>query len=208
MKINLIVQQSRACVKVLQYINDNIADINSLGAYVEVRRISSGDDLIHSLRRKGITRLPALIGPDGKICIGVNNIIKLFEKNLEGAAPTGSAPSIDIGTNPDMNDFWSRELYSGIDNNGKPIPRVDKDEAEDEGRDIERRMTEYRRNIPKRHRDPDAAPRIVSAPVDDNVQLSDDDKPAPRPAATSSRSPASADDMDERMLVAWLDKNE
>ena len=231
----LIVQVSDNCLDLLRYIDKNISDINSLGVRLHVEKIAKSecdDEMIENLRKHGITRLPALISPDNKIFIGIACITNLFEKNLNnirtgqrvGPIKEGfnqSATSAEIGSNPDMTDYWMRELYSGTDENGKLKPRDDPDEAEDESKDYEKKMRDQQKNQPKqrrqgsdRERDVEPAPRTRRRNYeesDDNIADSDDEY---IPTRRSNKMPelpstgdASGDNMDDRMLAAWMENN-
>jgi hypothetical protein len=242
----LIVQVNEVCLEILRYLDKNISTINRLGVRIQVEKLSKSEldeEMLETLRKKGITRLPVLIVNDGKLLVGLKRIIDMFEKNLNNArvdervSPAGDyggpAVGAEMGTNPDLCDYWQRELYAGTDRKGKMIPRDDKDEGEDEGGDIERRLADYRRNEPKhrrsgggRERDIDPPPRErprrgghrVEEP-EDNIADSDDDsdggydEPPPKRGG-GSRAPrlpptgdAGGDAMDQRMLAAWMDNN-
>lgn len=235
----LIVQVSDACLELLRYVNKNIGDVNKLGARVAVEKISKNEmdeDMIEMLRKKGITRLPALIAPDGKVFIGLKKIMDLFEKNLNNARNServsasdgydGPAADSEIGSNPDLNNFWQQELYAGMDRKGKMIPRKDKDEDEGESADIEKRMSDYRRNVPK-HRRTGGRERDIEQPTrerrrhhedppsdDDNIADSEDEGGYDEPEQPKGRAPrlpstgdSRGDDMDQRMLAAWMANN-
>lgn len=243
----LIVQPTETCLELLRYLHKNIEDVNRLGAGVQIEKVDKGeidDDLLEIFRKKGITRLPALLAPDGHIFIGLKQVVELFEKNLNNsrtssrAGPAndpygGPAYDAELGSNPDMTNFWMRELYAGCDNRGRMIPRKDKDEGDDEGGDIEKRLSDYRRNVPRhrrtdtgRERDVDPAPRNRGrnrhdedfTDEDDNIADDDeyDDEPAapPRRGGNGRGAPrlsgtgdVRGDDMDQRMLAAWMDNN-
>lgn len=241
----LIVQPTETCLELLRYLDKNIGDVNSLGAGVQIEKISNDEideDLIETFRKKGITRLPALLAPDGHVFIGLKQVIELFEKNLNSsrtgarAGPItdpygGPANDAELGSNPDLTTFYMRELYSGCDKRGRLIPRKDKDEGNDdeEGGDIEKRLSDYRRNVPRhrrtdtgRERDIDPAPRQRGrrheelTEDDDNIADDEDeyDEPAPprrgnngRSTRLSSTDDSRGDDMDQRMLDAWMANN-
>jgi hypothetical protein len=230
----LIVKPSPNCIDLLRYLNKNIKSINKLGVTVRVEKISQSEfneDMVNALKAKGITRLPTLVAPEGKIFVGLKSITDLFEKNLNnnkrnarltpGRGPMDPATNAEIGSNPDMSNFWMREMYAGIGKNGKPLARQDKDEPEDESADIQKRIAEYQRNIPAqrrqgndRERDIDPPPRQRGArrqPLDEddanpNDNIADIDPTPVRPRLPALRSgDAQSDDLDQRMLAAWLD---
>ncbi len=231
----LIVQVSDNCLDLLRYLDKNISDINKLGVKVQVEKIARDefdDEMVENLRKRGITRLPALIAPDNKIFIGLASITSLFEKNLNnvrtgqrvGPIRDGNDEmSTEMGSNPDMTDFWMKELYEGTDRStGKLIVRNDKDEPDDESGDIERKMSMYRRNVPKhrqqssgREKDIDPMPRNRGRrrdELEDNIEVDDeyDEPEPPRRGRASTMEPSddvAGDDMDQRMMAAWMDNN-
>lgn len=82
----IIVQPGIASKYLLQYISQNIASINELGIKLVIEKIDKHEfdkDLIYFMRSKGITRLPALIAPNGKISIGNENIINIFQRSIK-----------------------------------------------------------------------------------------------------------------------------
>ncbi len=223
-------------MEALRYIDKNIGEINALGVAVEIEKISKDEfdeELVESFRKKGITRLPVLLAPDGAPFIGVKNVIGLFEKNLGtarmggriGAAKGGydGGVNAEMGSNADMNDFWMDELFAGKDRKGKMIARTDKDECEDESKDFDKKMSDYKRNMPKHHRKDtdetniDTPRRRREVPTEDydNVVSSDEDsyeEPRSRKRMPEMRLPSSGeggdgDAMDNKMLAAWMENN-
>lgn len=199
-----------------------------MGIYVEIEKLSETDkdeELAADLGRRGITRLPALISPDGKPFIGVQSITQLLSKNInrinnnERCAPGRGEAS--IGTNTDLSKYWEQNLYDGTDKKGRRKARKDTDDeldAEDGPTDFDRRMREYDRHKPKHHGGGKQAEKEES---DDDS----DDEPAPRKKSQKkSRRHAVIDDddeddnimsmagpgddqMDDKMLAAWMDKS-
>lgn len=203
-------------------------------------------ETVAKLRDAGIVRLPALIDPDGNKIIGLKKIVELFERNIDkskqaDASPNspygGPARNSEFGANPDLNDFYMSELFSGRDpNNGKLIARKDKDEAEDEGvaGDMQRRMAEYGQKAPP-HRSAARGGRRTDHDHDDNYDDAPDTRAAPQrnerrneeypddniaddPPPRRNRDrmggmqpaqgpPQGEDDMDQRMLAAYLTNN-
>ncbi len=231
------VSSTAKSIAVLRYLDENISSVNKLGAGVQIEKIGSDEmdeELMELFRKKGITRLPALLAPDGKVFIGIEQITAVFERNLNAAKKSqrlepsawGGQGGSETGMSTDISDFYMREMYAGYDKHGKAIPRVDKDEREDEGADIDKRLMEYRQNEPKhrrihnpRERDIDPAPRARRdvRREEDNVADSDHDEPSPPPPVTATRSRRRAptmaptedragDVMDQRILAAWMDK--
>jgi hypothetical protein len=229
----LIVQPTETCLELLRYVDKNIEDINRLGVGVRIEKISKNDideDLIEVFRKRGIVRLPTMLAPDGTAFTGLKQITALFEKNLNTArngarADPYGGPAVDaeFGSNPDMTDFWHRELFSGRDSDGRSVPRKDEEEDENDGEDMTRRLAEYRRNEPAhrsraaaRERDVDPAPRRgraadVHDTHDDNIADSPPRARARGGGNTATRMESTgdprADDMDAAMLAAWMDNN-
>lgn len=238
----LIVTATDNCLEICRYLNKNVIGINKLGVRVTVEKINTAEfdeEMVEILRKKGITRLPTLIAPDGKLFIGLKTITNLFEKNLRGGrtmdrfSPMNgeyNSGNAELGSNPSMTDFWMRELFTGMDKRGKFIPRKDKDDPDDESEDLTKRMNEYRRREPRHRRqdsererdlDPPVKTRRRVVPVDDNVEetvnrdeFGDDESeeeydlpPRKNVPKISTSGDARGDDMDQRMLAAWLDNN-
>lgn len=228
----LIVQPTESCLDLLRYIDKNIKEINSMGAGIRVEKITKDeidDDLIAVFNKQGITRLPAMIAPDNHIFIGLRQISDVFQKNLNNGrnrdrASAYSGADAEFGSNPDLTDFYMKELYSGVTKRGKFIPREDDDDddAELNKHDIQRRMAQYDRNKPRhrragggeRNRDYDDEPRRRRYDDDDvdNIDDSDDEPEPPRRGGkkrpqVSNSGDARGDDMDDQMLAAWMDNN-
>lgn len=241
----LIVTVTDNCLEICRYLDKNIVSVNKLGAKVHIEKISKAEfdeSMVESLRKKGITRLPTLVTPDNKLFIGLKSIRDLFEKNLrnmrtgERVGPInefgGPAASAEMGSNPDLTEWWTRELFEGYDPRRRAyVPRKDEDENEEENaeQDIQRRLADYNRNVPKhrragaeREREIDFVPRqrrrrAPEPDPEDNIDSDDDDQypeydePQQRPTGRATRvslsGDARGDDMDQRMLAAWLDNN-
>ena len=240
----LIVTVNDKCKKVLEYLTQCITDINKMGVKVHIEKIGKDEfdeDMVELLRKKGITRLPVLIAPDGASFIGVNKITDLFERNLKNVkngnrvAPAGDGigGNTEMGSNPELTDFWMSEMYGGKDQNGRLIPRNDADEGQGEGDDMDARMRAYQARVPKhrgggaqperniepparpRRRRNDPPPEQHHQPPEDNI--AEDDYPGyDIPTATPStpiRAPAfdqtdeGGADVDQKMLAAWLNNN-
>lgn len=222
----VLVQSKEHSMELAYYLDDHIREINRLGICVRVEKIGADemdDEMAEALRKRGITRLPAMIMNDGCAIIGKDKIIDMFEKGVQGqrrgAKLSADSPGMEYGTNPDMSEFWMRELYN---RNGHEItPKKDEDEDRSEGFDMERRMRDYERNIPKhrrggetRERDFDQTavqqqqkrggrnhgpPPIIN---DDNIA----DTPYDEPRGSHSGD-VNGDAMDEKMMSAWMQNN-
>lgn len=235
-KFKLIVTANDNCMKILRYLQKCIADINKMGVAVHIEKISRkefDEDMVEMLRRKGITRLPVLLAPDGASFIGVVKITELFERNLKNlrngnrVAP-GTASDVtesntsntEIGTNPALTDFWMSEMYGGKDENGRMIPKKDQEEGDDDRNDMDARMRDYQSRVP-RHRgggaqperniEPQERPRRRKVQPVDNIAV--DDPQEETPTATPIRVPKytptdeGGEDVDQKMLSAWLENN-
>ena len=177
----LIVTVNENCVKVLKYLQKCISDINAMGVRVQIEKISTrefDDDMVEMLRRKGITRLPVLLAPDGASFIGVGKITDLFECNIKNlkngnrVAPgggmrgdTSSGGNTEMGTNPALTDFWMSEMYGGKDENGRLIPKKDHDEGVDENNDMDAKMRQYQARVPRHRGGGEQTERNIEAPA-------------------------------------------
>ncbi len=237
----VFVRPTPKCIAVLRYFDKNIEMVNRLGAGVRIENIGAeeiDESTIDLFRKKGITRLPAALSPDGKVFIGLQQITNIFNKNISRGRTAGRiAPATgmgdDYGGMMDLTDFYTREMFSGPDKHGRRAPLQDKDEREDAGADIERRMAEYRRRPPahrvadaQRERDidrPTRGRRVVRQHDDYDTQEDEDniadyprdDSPPPRTAARRGRAPPTVapsgntveDELDNRILAAVMDKS-
>ena len=232
----LIVQPTPTCMDLLKYLNKNIRSVNQLGARVVIERIGDGemdDDLVDTFRKKGITRLPAMIAPDGYVFIGLKQVTEVFEKNIRNVKTMSRAEPVGMddtgGTNPALDDFYMRELFDGVDKHGKHIPRSDTDEPDGDGCNIEEQLSEYRRNVPTHRTGSDGAnidrprqsrrtrgrgetrrrdePQYDYDNIGDDSDEEYDTRQQPRLSAPmlSRTGDSKGDDMDQRMLAAWMD---
>lgn len=222
-------------LELLKYVNRNIADIHRTGITVVVERISAeelDEDTINMMRKKGVKRLPAIISPDGKPHVGLENITNLLGGGVRRAQLSdklSGSDNAEFGSNPDLAEFWSRELFNGVNRRGARIPRKDPDEDEDENDRLEKKLSKYRQNVPRhrvggadtRRRDDSPSPERDDrrerssrhrrrTRVDDNIGSSDEDdndEPAPRRSSAPARHATGEDEVDARMLSAWMDNN-
>jgi hypothetical protein len=235
----LLVQVSECCVDILKYLDKNITTINQLGVKIQIQKINKDDldeELVRKLNDKGITRLPALITDDQKVFIGIKKIRDLFESGLNSVRKSSIAgPAIDtgggaeMGNNPDMQDFYMRELYEGYEN-GKFIPRKDDDKVDGDKNDIEDRIRRYQGSVPK-HRQNDERNIDVeggemtrrqqrthdyNTPNDnkyeDNIADDEIDMNQMRGGGNNGGNISSSfrptdDALDDKMMMAWMDKN-
>lgn len=235
-RYKLIVRDDEPCMRLLRYLTKNIVTINKLGAKVRINKIDTELDAeaVEKLRAEGIVRLPALIDPDGNPIIGLKKIVDLFEKNINknkdtGAGSTtsiygGPAKNSEFGANPELNDFYMQELFSGRDQQGKLVARKDKDEAEDEGvsGDMQRRMAEYRPPAHRtgerantrtdfdrddRYEDTRAPPTRQDYPDDNIADVTPPRRNRDRMTTQAQGPPQGEDDMDQRMLDTYMSNN-
>lgn len=225
-KYKLLVQADNTCVELLRYLNKNIITINEMGAMVTVEKINSDDideELIDSLRRHGITRLPTLIDNNNKKIIGIKKILELFEKNISKMkTSTIVNPSAGRLGSTDLEDFYNREMMT-TDDSGKNVPRTDGDDGggESQGINFDKEMTKFMSRIPK-NRQPDRSGNTESnnnpprrQPADniaDNDYDYDDYDDESQPVISSQdvimpSEDAGGDEMDRRMLDAYLNNN-
>lgn len=227
----LIVQPSINCMELLRYLNKNIEEVNVLGVGIKIEKISGeiDDDTAEVFRQKGITRLPALIAPEGKVFIGLQQVIGLFEKNLTrvknmaraSGYGTAEIDSPEYGGGTDVASYMQREIFAGVERDGKGrlIQQKDKDMTPDESDDFQKKMSAFNRVTKHRRQtddeqdldDPMPRTRRTSTPVQDDEDNIADDEPAPKNNIRAPRQTSSgdgrADDMDKRMMDAWLDNN-
>jgi len=230
----LIVQPTDNCLELLRYIHKNIEDINAMDARIVIEKLGKDDiddEMVEIFRKKGITRLPALIAPDGHTFIGIKQVISLFEKNLKAVRTNSRADpaqetNAEMGSNPDLASFWEAEMYQGYDQRtGKFVPRDDGDEEDDECKDMKRKLAAASRKTQPKHRVAGVEHEIDDAPrqrrgrgrTEEIDNIADDDLPeavrqgaakgpAQRPRGVKlSSGDKGADDMDQRMLDAYLD---
>ena len=139
------------------------------------------------------------------------------------------AAHTDIGNDPDLSRFWAAEMFQGVDRRGRVIARKDEeeDDQDENDRDIDRRMRAYQRKIPKQRRQssgrrtpatrrtPRGRHQAESDSDSDNVggdNESDEGGEVERPkqrkrSVIRPSEDAKGDEMDERMMNAWLDNN-
>lgn len=232
-KYKLIVQKDSPCLDLLKYLDKNIVMINKLGAYVHVEKISDesiDEELIESLNKHGITRLPAMIDNNGTKFIGIKKIKILFEKNISVArAENISSPhhrQMDFSGNTDLTSFYQNELMQ-VDEHGKMTPRNDTDEGLDGGGvDFNKKMSEWSNRAPARSVERDIEPQPernrgkrdrvdnIAEKYDLPAAYADDPNDdtyahvSTRPTISQMVSDGPAiDDMDRRMIEAMFDNN-
>jgi len=225
-KIKLYVREDECCMDVLEYIDDHIIQIVKNGSTISFEKLDDANissAIKSELARKRITRLPALVIND-QVIIGAKGIQDYLGELKNKKPPPENAEMGEIGTNSDLSSFWEKELYSGMDRRGRLVPRKDKDEPEDEMRDYDKKLDEYRRNEPRHRRattgrerniereqdrEPRRTRRSRADPESDSASSEDNIGPARAPRQENkARASTKEDDMDERMLDAWMENND
>lgn len=183
----------------LKYFQARMDLLANMGVKLRVNKIRSQDlrnsQLVESMRRRGITRLPALITPDS-LHIGLKEIVSLYDSNIEAyhasRAKPGARAAKPAADNLEM--FYKNEMT---------MERAEEDSKEEgigEGDDM---MDSYRRMMERRggsetSRRPPSAGRPASAPAPG---------PAPRPQASmrpDNVAPLSAEDAEIQETIGRL----
>lgn len=150
----LLIMPTQNALQLLQWIRKNIPDIAACGVGIRIQKINKDEfdaEMVDSMRNKGITNLPALISPAGKIYIGNPAIISMFSGGLTRArASTRTSELIDT-TDIDVNDYLSREITEGMRRTPKGLVAPE-NEDKDEDDDIQHKLNDYQRRAPKQHR--------------------------------------------------------
>jgi len=155
--MRLIVQNKQNSIIVLLYVKKSIKQLNKIGIYFEIEKISDIDvdkELMIFLERQGITRLPSLITKTGKIIIG-KEIITFLEKKIKMSKL--SLNTVNMGKNSqkstkqpqiaksNVENFWMNELFN-VDG-GKIIPKKDEDECVGEEKvKFDQKMVDYEKS--------------------------------------------------------------
>lgn len=158
----VLVQNSANCVDTALYIKDNIRAINRAGVKIRLEKLTEedlGSDIVDSLRRRGITRLPAMTG--GKmVIVGSSNIISTLKQIVRSAdenpIDVGGVQMRPVGaTGSTVDDFWMKEMFVGRNEKGLLVAKSTKDDDDgigDAKDDIERRLREYETGKKPAHR--------------------------------------------------------
>lgn len=157
----LIVQDSDNCIELLRYINRNICDIMKMNVRIRVQKIDPKDideEELDYLRKKGITRLPTMVSPDGKLFIGCTQIRSLFEKNM-------NRRKIPMPINDD--EILSKHYMSVLKNNKIDKTQLMMEDKEDDDFDstLNQKMNAF--NKARLNRPVAAAP--APEPEEDNI---------------------------------------
>jgi len=209
--VKIILSDKISSVDLARQLDERIDEINRRGIKLDMETHLTEEfdpEKVNELSKRGVTRLPAMI--DGnRVVVGANNIVDALLTKVR--ADEASAP---LGNNDvDISDFWRRELYSHDKKTGSFVPRKDSDEdTGDEIKDIDKRMRDYEKKVPKHRRTGEGRRRRKTPePEDDNVDDAPDEDVEDRRHREeyniSSSEDAIGDDMDSSMLKAWLNNN-
>lgn len=131
----------------LKYVHTRLATFAQMGIAVKVNKIRSQDlqdpRLIEAMRKRGITRLPALTTPNN-VYIGLKEICDVYERNVKefaAVASRGERPVEGILPEDDLDSYYREEMS---------FERADEDAEETgigEGDDM---MNSYRRMMDRR----------------------------------------------------------
>jgi hypothetical protein len=164
-RFKVIVQPSRNCLELLEYINNNIQSINKMGIWLQVEKVTRDDmtdDLVEIFRKNGITRLPVMFSPDGRSFIGTSKIRDIFERNI---TTMRVSDKLGMGINQpqatDLESFWQNEMFQQGEN-GKYIPRDDVDPDNDGSLSdtiIHKKESEYKKRTKSKQKGKRGAPR-------------------------------------------------
>jgi len=213
-RYKLFVKTSPNCIQILKFILANIDAINAAGIKISIEKIKRSDmddEMVAILNKYHITRLPALRSEDGKVAVGINDIIAILKRTSKASSAQSNVQSMLPSTGDPVGDFFAKELYT-VDKTGKAEPR--KDQEEDDRLDMSKKITQagmsHRGGIPgpstKRHQ----------AFMDKNTQEEDYDIPH-QPMARQQQTPDNIDeihrsenrggDPDDVMMKHWMDNN-
>lgn len=160
-------------LKLLKFIYANLHTLQSMGVTVMVNRVRSMDLqnslCIEAMRKKGITRLPALVTPNN-IFIGLQNIVDLYNKNITAftsmRSPARPPPRPQPST---IEDFYKSEMT---------MAKAARDSEDDTVGEGDNMMKAYQKMMTKRE-NPSARKRgaamTASNEREDNVLMEEDD---------------------------------
>ncbi len=103
-------------LQALQYIHNRIKTFATMGIKVKVNKIRKTDlanpRLVAAMKKKGITRLPALVTPNN-IYIGNREIMDVYEKNVKEFEAWGRRDEKQVsglGPEDELRDFYAEEM--------------------------------------------------------------------------------------------------
>lgn len=181
----LFVSNTSSSMTVLLYLNDNIVHLKKSGIYVNIIYIKDKDfDQAKSnkMRELGITRLPTMMLPSGKMFVGFDEISRAIDTMTSGGKFDAT---ISEDTN-DINVYYKRLMHDQNDDNNQDDQAIG-----EEGID-----TNFRERM-KTHMDKRRGPSHGSRRVDDappsheESEGSDDEQRPPQRSSARSHSGAS-----------------
>lgn len=146
--VKLFVQSGAFSKSVLQYVADNIDAINHEGIKIKIIKIIKDDKNHKKLKSAGLS--PPLLDVYDKSSpiVGKNNVIKFFESLQAKEATTQQRRKKSGDIN--FRDYAASQMFDGVDDEGKYIPRKDDEDNESNQRDKDYRKRaaelEERRN--------------------------------------------------------------
>ena len=131
----------------LKYVHTRLATFAQMGIAVKVNKIRSQDlqdpRLIEAMRKRGITRLPALTTPNN-VYIGLKEICDVYERNVKefaAVASRGERPVEGILPEDDLDSYYREEMS---------FERADEDAEETGLGEGDNMMDSYRRMMERR----------------------------------------------------------
>lgn len=212
-RYKLFVKTSPNCLQILRFIDANLQAIMASGMRISIEKIKRSDmdeEMIKILNKYHITRLPALRAADGKVAIGINEIMDTLKKSGRSTAMQAGVGSMLPSTGDLTGDFWARELYT-TDKTGKV--EIRKDQEEDDRLDMSKKISQSNMNhrgmpgpTSKRHQD------LIDKNTDD---VNTFDRPAtPRASQHQSDNIDEMDyggqpsgDPDDALMKQWMENN-
>jgi hypothetical protein len=138
-------------ITTLKYIHKWLPVFTQMGISIKVNKIRSQDlqnhRLVEAMRKRGLTRLPALMTPNG-VYIGLKEISGVYDKNVKEFTAAAARPAEGLLPEDDLDNFYRDEMT---------FERAGEDSQEagiGEGDDM---MSSYRHMMERRDR-PDSHP--------------------------------------------------
>lgn len=136
-KLQLVVEPTPRCRKLLLFIKEHIPDIKALNIIVYVTKAPTDPQKIKALAGRGISSTPAMIGTEGSIYIGERKIYAILQANFKSVETARAASQRMVGPampgyDPtDVHSYLMSGMYGGIDRSGRMMPREDDEETND-----------------------------------------------------------------------------
>lgn len=218
--VKLFVQSGTFSKSVLQYVSDNIDEINREGIKIKIVKIIKDDSNHKKLQSAGLSPPLLDIQERSSPIVGKNNIIKFFESlSVSKAAPRKKKQS-DVN----FRDYAASQMFEGMDDDGNYIPRKDDDDNETNQRDkdyrqraaeLEKRRTQRNKNSlsgdeieDRARRKPSGkhpGRRVAEQPDDEpNVPEYDDEPVVRRRPGESPDGVEGGDTLDNQILNALI----